>query len=118
MAGSAPLQWRSYTARSEEDAQLELRAPSSPSDAHTEVESVIVVAVADGAVVADIKRGCFGDRRAGEKPDDGAVSLRRGAVDGEGVGRRPGKGAGDRPSGIGIFVQPAQPKREVELLGV
>src|SRR5258707_431307 len=96
MAGSAPLQWRSYTARSEEDAQLELRAPSLPSDAHTEVERVIVVAVADGAIVAEIKRGCFGDGRVGQKADDGAISLRRGAVDGEDVGRRPGKGAGDR----------------------
>src|ERR1700737_962576 len=99
MAGGAPLQWRSYTARSEEDAQLELRARSSPSDAHTEVDRVIVVAVADGAVVAEIKRDCFGDGRVGQKTDDGAVSLRCGAIDGEDVGRRPGKGARDRPSG-------------------
>src|SRR5688572_25802274 len=80
-----------------------------PREAQADIEAVVVGAAADLAVVAQVDRGGLGDGDAGLEAEYGAVACRRGAVDGEAVARGAGEGGADRPAGVVVLVQPAQP---------
>ena len=75
---------------------------------------MIVEAGANFTLVAKIDLACLGDSGAGQEADHSRVALRGRAIDGVGIGRRPGEGRRDRPANIGILVQPAQAQVERE----
>src|ERR671912_2044592 len=49
------------------------------------------------------------------KAEHDTVARRRGTVDGEAVARGAGEGGADRPAGVVVLVQPAQPQRQCQL---
>src|SRR6266851_8686135 len=85
-----------------------------PTEAHAEIEGVVVGAVADLAVVAQVELRRRGNGGGGREADGGGIALRRRAIDGEGVGRCASEGRRDRPAGVGVFVHPAQAQVEAE----
>src|SRR4029453_5237307 len=85
-----------------------------PGDAQAEIERLVARSRADLAVVTQVELRRLGDGGAGGEADHRSVALRRGAIDGEAVGRRPGEGRRHRPAGVGVFVQPAQAQVERE----
>jgi hypothetical protein len=76
---------------------------------------MVVSAVANLAVIAEIDRRRRGDGGGSREADDGAVTLRRGTIHREGSAGRPGESRRDRPAGVGELVLPAQAKGEVDL---
>src|SRR5882757_11028073 len=86
-----------------------------PADAHADIEGVVVGTGADLAVVAQVELGRVGDVGHGREAQHRSVALRRGAEHRERGAGRAGEGRRDRPAGVGIFMQPAQPERQVEV---
>jgi hypothetical protein len=69
-----------------------------PGKPHADVKRIIVETRAEFALVAEIDLACFRDSSAGQEPDYGRVALRGRAVDGKGIGRRPGEAVIGRPT--------------------
>src|SRR5262249_8184569 len=93
---------------------MHLRKGCSPCHSETDPERMIVGAATHFAVVGSEQRGIVGDGGGGREADHGAVTLGRGAENGELLDGCRSERRRDWTRGVGELVHPTQTQTDVE----